>query len=77
MVYYFCCNISGSDYVPSGGVRGSSGGARGAPKISVKSEKTDEETKEVLDMLLKDDVCFLFILIVIDSLNHSSFDGFI
>lgn len=43
----------GGDYAYSGGGRGSSSSS--SPKKSVKRERTDEETKEVLDNLLRDD----------------------
>ncbi|XP_045211717.2 DNA-directed RNA polymerase III subunit RPC4-like [Mercenaria mercenaria] len=42
----------GGDYTYSGGGRG---GSSSSPKKSVKRERTDEETKEVLDHLLRDD----------------------
>ncbi|WAQ97572.1 RPC4-like protein [Mya arenaria] len=45
----------GSEYSYSGGGGGGRGGTSSSPRKSFKQEKTDEETKEVLDQLLRDD----------------------
>ncbi|XP_052818034.1 DNA-directed RNA polymerase III subunit RPC4-like [Mya arenaria] len=45
----------GSEYSYSGGGGGGHGGTSSSPRKSFKQEKTDEETKEVLDQLLRDD----------------------
>lgn len=47
-------HFPGSEYSYSGGVRA---GGTSSPKKTVKKERTDEETKEVLEQLLRDDVC--------------------
>lgn len=40
----------------SGGGGGSGGSSGGGSKLGVKKERTDEETKQALDFLLRDDV---------------------
>lgn len=60
-------NILGGDYSYSGGGRG--GSSSSSPKKSVKRERTDEETKEVLDHLLRDDVSNRVLCLHID-INH-------
>lgn len=52
--------IVGGDYTYSGG--GRAGSSSSSPKKSIKREKTDEETKEVLDHVLRDDVRIQVIL---------------
>lgn len=49
-------HLAGSDYSYAGGVRGA---GTSSPKKTIKKERTDEETKEVLEHLLRDDVSMI------------------
>jgi hypothetical protein len=61
---YFCTGSSftesyGGSGPKSGGGGGGGGSSGGGSKLGVKKERSDEETKQVLDYLLRDDVRFI------------------